>query len=207
MPSSLQEIKLPDMMSNMDIESMKDKLPDIMDNLVASFQPDDGRKFGERGEIYVAGQAIMVVAVAIGGGIPFLSDGLTILGPVLLLAGLAGIVLSLAALDTSFSPFTTPNPKGTGVRTTGIYQYVRHPMYTTLLATCVGWSLVTDSATRLILTALLVGILNLKTDQEEAALLAAFPEEYKQYQEQVTGKFFPLELVAAVKSKVTTNNK
>jgi len=49
------------------------------------------------------------------------------------------------------------------------------------------------SAPRLILTALLIFVLNIKSDKEEEMLAEVYPE-YEAYKSKVTGKFIPGDL-------------
>jgi protein-S-isoprenylcysteine O-methyltransferase Ste14 len=158
-------------------------LDTIKDNVMG------GGQFGERGEAYFAAQAVVMLCVVLG-GIPLVGDFLMLLlGPGLLLAGLGVAVISVKDLGSSLSPW--PKPASTGeLKTDGLYAYVRHPMYAGALAACAGLSIVTGSATRLLLTAVLLYVLDVKSDYEEAQLIEAYPG-YKSYQAEVTNKFFP----------------
>lgn len=72
----------------------------------------------------------------------------------------------------------------------GMYEYVRHPMYSGLLLTCLGISALAHSEVRMLLSLILWWALEKKVDFEEASLTERFPE-YKQYSTDVK-KFFPL---------------
>ena len=80
-----------------------------------------------------------------------------------------------------------------GRQTGGPFQYVRHPIYSGLLLACVGLSLLTGSADRLVLTAVLYVILDRKAAFEEAALEVAYPD-YSDYKSGVRGKLVPSEV-------------
>ena len=54
-------------------------------------------------------------------------------------------------------------------------------MYTGLLTIMLGLSLWTNSADRLLLTALLLYVIDIKSEKEEAFLLQEFPFEYPKY--------------------------
>ena len=54
----------------------------------------------------------------------------------------------------------------------------------------VGLSILTDSVIRLLLTAVLFLILDIKSNFEEAKLIETYQEEYKEYQQKVRSKFF-----------------
>jgi protein-S-isoprenylcysteine O-methyltransferase Ste14 len=172
-----------------DISSLTGNADKIRDNLMEG-------KLGERGEVYVAAQFGILVCIAIG-GIPFVGGLITfLLGPGLLLAGLASIFLGVTGLGGGLSPFPVPVASPVeGVVDTGIYGQLRHPMYAGLLATCAGLSIVTDSATRLLLTAGLIYLLDVKSNYEEEELVKKYPEDYAAYMKEVEGKFFPQKLL------------
>eukprot|EP00980_Cylindrotheca_fusiformis_P018292 scaffold5966_cov118-Cylindrotheca_fusiformis.AAC.17 len=154
---------------------------------------EDGSKFGERGEFYFLAQAALLVCI-IFGGIPIVGDVLSILGPLSLLAGVG--VVAAAALDLgsdSLSPYPATTSTST-LKTTGIYKELRHPMYTGNLLLMLGLAIVTNSATRLLLTVALGYLLEVKATKEEEFLVERFPE-YKDYQQQVPQKFFPSTLM------------
>jgi len=151
-------------------------------------------EFGERGETYTLAQAALVICI-LGGGIPFVGDLLMfLLGPGLFLSGLAVIAAGAKDLGPSLSPWPAP-PATTGsdlVVKEGVYGQVRHPLYAGLIASCAGFSIMTGSPVRLLLTAGLAYVLDVKSDYEESQLDAA---AYGAYKEQVPGKFFPQNLV------------
>jgi protein-S-isoprenylcysteine O-methyltransferase Ste14 len=154
--------------------------------------------WGERGEAYFAAQAVVMLCVLLG-GVPVVGDAaMLLLGPGLLLAGLAVIALSFRDLGDSLSPWPVPasaEEGNTGLKTDGLYAYVRHPMYAGLLAACAGLSIVSGSAVRLLLTAVLLYVLEVKSDYEEGELVKAFGSEYERYRASVTNKFFPQEVL------------
>lgn len=88
-------------------------------------------------------------------------------GPALLLGG---TVVSFKALGDlgidSLSPFPSP-PRGSALKTEGIYGQMRHPMYTGLLMFMLGLSIATNNADRLLLTGLLWYLLEVKSEKEE----------------------------------------
>jgi protein-S-isoprenylcysteine O-methyltransferase Ste14 len=119
-------------------------------------------------------------------------------GPGLLLGGGAVVVQSLAALGSdSLSPFPAP-PRTGALKTDGIYGQMRHPMYTGLIMVMSGLSIFTDSADRLLLTALLAYLVEIKSNKEEAYLLESYGQAYNDYMEQVPEKFLPTFLMEAM---------
>jgi len=176
-----------------DIESLKKQIPDmtsivksresILDNLTSG-------EFGARGEVYFAAQAALIGCIAFG-GVPFVGGIISfVFGPALLLVGLAVSFVAANEMGSSLSPWPVPAKSSTGLITSGLFAQVRHPIYAGLLAACVGFSVLSGDATRLLLTAGLWYVLDLKTDFEETELRGIF-SDYDQYQKEVTGKFFP----------------
>jgi protein-S-isoprenylcysteine O-methyltransferase Ste14 len=131
------------------------------------------------------------------GGVPFFGDLLKfLLGPELFVVGLAAIFLGAKNLGGGLTPFPVPvESSEEGLVSDGIYEQVRHPMYAGLLASCAGFSILTGSATRLLLTALLIYVLDVKSDFEEEGLMRKYPVEYVAYMKEVEGKFFPQKLL------------
>jgi protein-S-isoprenylcysteine O-methyltransferase Ste14 len=145
----------------------------------------------------------------LGGGVPVIGNWiLPLLGPVCLATGLGVLLVALNHMGStnSLSPWPKPVDDGT-LLTDGMFAQVRHPLYSSALLLCVGWSLVTDSATRLLLTALLWYVLEIKSNVEEDELLKKYPQQYADYQKQVTGKFLPNEFIHHLVSSVMSNKR
>lgn len=153
-----------------------------------NFLAAGGGDIGERGEVYFFAQALFIVAIA-AGGIPMVSDVLKVVtGTVLMLVGV--FIMALTSLDMGEALTPWPKPNGEGLVTCGLYGQVRHPMYSGLLSSLVGFSIWTGSVDRLILVALLYLAIDVKSDYEEAQLAQAYPN-YPEYKEKVKSKFFP----------------
>jgi protein-S-isoprenylcysteine O-methyltransferase Ste14 len=91
-------------------------------------------------------------------------------GPGLLLGGTVIVLKAFGDLGSdSLSPFPSP-PKGATLKMDGIYQQMRHPMYTGLMMIMAGLAIATDSADRLLLTALLWFLIDIKANKEEGTL-------------------------------------
>jgi protein-S-isoprenylcysteine O-methyltransferase Ste14 len=137
--------------------------------------------FGSRGEVYAAAQAALVVCIVLG-GVPVIGESLrSFLGPGLLLVGAVVALLSVVDLGAdSLSPFPKPTEKGF-LKTEGVYAQIRHPMYTGLLSIMLGLSVLTNSADRLLLTALLLYLVEVKCVKEEEYLVEQFGEDYSDY--------------------------
>jgi protein-S-isoprenylcysteine O-methyltransferase Ste14 len=125
-----------------------------------------------------AAQALLLV------GIVAPPDALNSIGSVAgvasLLGGLAFVTAGGLTLGSSLSPFPAPS-KSNALVTTGPYAAVRHPMYTGLLLSSFGLSIVTASAARLALTAALFALLQIKMDAEEKALAERYGQTWETY--------------------------
>ena len=101
--------------------------------------------------------------------------------------GLAGY--AIASLKSNLKP--SPKPRvGGALITTGLYSIVRHPAYSCILLTVLGFSLWMNDAIRLLLTVGFFVFLNAKSSVEERWLEKAYPE-YCNYKKRVTKKFIP----------------
>ena len=129
------------------------------------------------------------------GSVPILGDGLaTFVGPSLIVAGLLLVYRAAADLKDNLSPWPEPADPDAGCGSlvdTGVYAYVRHPMYSGLLSGMVGLGLCTESATRLFLAGMLFLVLDAKADYEETRLARTYGASYEDYRERVRGKFLP----------------
>ncbi|MEU7524626.1 isoprenylcysteine carboxylmethyltransferase family protein [Saccharothrix sp. NPDC042600] len=104
-------------------------------------------------------------------------------GILLITAGLLTMIATAATLRRGLTPSPLPNAHAK-LRTTGPYRYVRHPMYTGLLATALGWTLTTPSPLRAGTLLALTALLTTKARWEETHLTKHFPA-YKPYTHQV----------------------
>ncbi len=111
-----------------------------------------------------------------------------IIGGVISLVGVALMVISYRALGRNFRIYAAPRRSGTLVET-GIYSWIRHPMYLGTIMAVGGYVVLFGS---LIFIPTWLGVLILyiiKASKEEPILLAKFPqyEEYKRH----TWRFIP----------------
>ncbi len=154
---------------------------------------------GERGETYVVAQFSLLFCIAIGVGDYLVT---TILGPVFIIAGLILVYKSAADLKDNLSPWpvaTDPKAGRGSLIENGIYESIRHPMYSGLLLGMTGLSIVTESTTRLLLTFALYLVLDAKSDFEEASLVETYGSDYETYKANVQSKFFPLDVKSMLK--------
>jgi protein-S-isoprenylcysteine O-methyltransferase Ste14 len=148
---------------------------------------------GPRGEGWFAIQLALLGAIA---GLAFVSiywpesaaDELTVIGIILMAAGIVLFLVGVASLGPALSPFPRPASGGTLVER-GIYRAVRHPLYGALILIALGWSLA-ESPLALIPTALLALFLDLKARREEEWLEERYPD-YRGYSERTSRRFVP----------------
>lgn len=113
---------------------------------------------------------------------------LSVVGLVLIAAGMAVILYSFFALGKSLTASPVPKQDGTLV-TSGLYARVRHPIYFGLLLASIGVVLDAGPWPQFAIVLLLYVLLNIKASYEEELLANRYPE-YKAYA-QKTPRFFP----------------
>ena len=113
---------------------------------------------------------------------------LSVVGLVLIAAGMAVILYSFFALGKSLTASPVPKQDGTLV-TSGLYARVRHPIYFGLLLASIGVVLDAGPWPQFAIVLLLYVLLNIKASYEEELLAKRYPE-YKAYA-QKTPRFFP----------------
>jgi protein-S-isoprenylcysteine O-methyltransferase Ste14 len=100
--------------------------------------------------------------------------GVRLLGAGLLAAG-AGVALAgYRALGGSHSPWSTPDPGGRLV-TTGVYRWVRHPIYGGWCLGALGAALAAGSLPGLGVAVALAALYDLRARDEERLLAARYP--------------------------------
>lgn len=97
-------------------------------------------------------------------------------------------VYSILELNKSLSPFPSPKENSKLV-TTGIFKFIRHPIYSSLILGLLSWSLYKQSAYQLCILLILIVLFYFKSKYEESQLMHKF-ENYKAYKS-TTGRFFP----------------
>ncbi|TRO65518.1 methyltransferase family protein [Christiangramia sabulilitoris] len=108
----------------------------------------------------------------------------------LIIAVLGGAVLILAMLQLSknLSPFPSPKTNSELVQS-GLYKYVRHPIYTGIVISSFSLALATASVFRILISILLYILFMVKSEYEEKLLMQRY-KEYESYKKR-TGRFFP----------------
>lgn len=124
---------------------------------------------------YVVGQVVLLAAVLLLPAGTTWTLPNTAVGPAraLSLAGAAVLVLGLLSLGRSLTPLPTPVEHGE-LRTGGLYRFVRHPIYTGLMALTVGSALPSGNPAIALTTAALIVLLTAKARWEEHHLRSRY---------------------------------
>jgi len=117
-----------------------------------------------------------------------LPDYLKYSGLALFILGLFVVFASLFNLDKSLTAYPTPKIDGKLI-STGFYRLVRHPIYSGLTFTFLGYALYRESWYKIIITVILTVLFHFKTQYEEKKLIEKYPD-YPDYKNK-TGKFLP----------------
>lgn len=150
-------------------------------------------ELGPRGEGWVVLQSLLFFAI---GGCGFVGvywpgsveSYLTVVGILLIVAGLGIVVTAALTLGRSFTHLPRPRKSGR-LRQRGIYRLVRHPVYGGVLLLALGWSLA-EAPVALAPTALLALVFDLKSRREEIWLRERYPD-YAAYAERTRSRFIP----------------
>ena len=151
-------------------------------------------QLGRRGEGWVALQMVLLAAILTGRDFSA-RDGarrarglLPVVAAVSALGGLCLFAGAATGLGRQITPFPKPVEEG-GVKSTGAYGLVRHPMYGGVLLLALGWSLA-SSPLALAPWAVAAVFLDAKRRREEAWLVEAHPE-YEEYRTSVRSSLVP----------------
>lgn len=148
-------------------------------------------EFFTRGGGWVLGQSVlMLLVLALGPLFPGRPrpGGLTLLAGVGLVLGAVFGIGGAWVLGRNRTIFPRPNAGSQLVRH-GVYRWVRHPLYTSLMLLSLGWAAWWASGPALLAGGALAVFLDRKARREEAWLRTAFPE-YADYARQVR-RFVP----------------
>jgi protein-S-isoprenylcysteine O-methyltransferase Ste14 len=150
--------------------------------LVSAFAVKEGR--GARRRIPLNGltalSVVLVVRVFRGGSLAVHSPVLGAIGAVVFAAGIAVAIWARVHLGRNWGMPMTQKAEPELV-TSGPYRFVRHPIYSGLLAGLLGTALVTNLI-GLIIVPILCGYFYYSASVEEKNLTATFPTAYPAYQ-------------------------
>ena len=146
-----------------------------------------------RGELYVLAQAILLIALFFGPkdllGLPTkVNQTLWWIGQILFYLGIAIAIWAAILLGPNLTPLPKPKQNGELIRT-GLYRFVRHPIYFGVILVCFGWAGIEQTLYTLVLAIILLIFFDLKSRQEEIWLTEKF-SEYDVYK-QNTKKLIP----------------
>jgi protein-S-isoprenylcysteine O-methyltransferase Ste14 len=108
-----------------------------------------------------------------------------------LIIAIVGFFIALTAvlqLNKNLSPFPTPNEQAVLLEN-GLFQFVRHPIYSGLLLLFYGCGIYVDSIYKLLISCFLLLLFYFKTNYEESQLERKFPD-YSNYKLKA-GRFLP----------------
>ncbi len=131
-----------------------------------------------RDRLYVTGQMLLLAVLVVMPGFVdspgWTSDATRAIGYALLVLGLLIVVAGALHLGDALTAAPTPR-HGSTLSTAGMYAFVRHPIYTGVLA--IGWGLGLRSGLwlGLLVAAALTGLLNAKARYEETMLADHHP--------------------------------
>ena len=158
---------------------------------------DTSKRFGARGEYLVVIQIALVALYIFIPAWPDLRNGdlyqrLTLLRwSVLAIGIMVGAILGIGG-SLTIRRYLTPLPypvENNQLVDTGVYAWVRHPLYSAQLFAATGWAAFTLSLSHLLVTIAAFIFFNYKASKEEAWLTERHPK-YQEYAAKV-GKFAP----------------
>lgn len=106
----------------------------------------------------------------------------------LAITGFVVVTLAIVQLNKNLTPFPTPKTTGTLIQT-GLYRYVRHPIYSGILFMAIGFGIFQESTWKLSISVLLWVLFYFKSRYEETLLMKQYPD-YEAYRTR-TSRFFP----------------
>ena len=151
-----------------------------------------GSAQAERGLTWVVGQSLLMIACGLAGwffpGNEPASGAAAIVSWILLLAGALFGIGGVAVLGRNRTIYPEPREGSTLIQH-GIYRYVRHPLYSSVMSLAFAWGLWRASTAAIGLAGVLSIFLVFKARNEEERLIKRFPG-YAAYREQVK-RFVP----------------
>lgn len=109
-------------------------------------------------------------------------------GAVISIMGFLIILIAIIQLNKNLTPFPTPKEGGSLIKT-GLYKYIRHPIYTGIFLATIGLGLFNNSLWQICIAVTLLILFYFKSSYEESLLTEKYAE-YKKYKE-TTNRFFP----------------
>lgn len=111
-----------------------------------------------------------------------------IISMVVFAMGFLILVMALLRLKSNLTPFPSPKSNATLIQS-GLYKYIRHPIYTGIIFTALGLGFYDESLWKIFIALALWLLFYLKSGYEEKQLSKTFPQ-YLAYRKK-TGRFIP----------------
>lgn len=108
-------------------------------------------------------------------------------GAIISFFGFLVIALAIIQLNKNLTPFPTPKQEGVLINS-GLYKYIRHPIYSGIFIAAIGMALYNSSYWQLSISIILLILFYYKSNYEESLLIAKF-KEYESYKKN-TRRFF-----------------
>ncbi len=110
------------------------------------------------------------------------------LGIPLAIGGLFLVMAAFLQLNKNLTMLPTPVKNATLI-TTGVFKYMRHPIYTGIFLIALGYAMVEYNFDQLMIALMILLLFEIKSNYEEKKLTEHFPD-YPVYKSK-TNKFFP----------------
>ena len=146
------------------------------------------KKVSNRDVLYVSLQLFLFVLYF---AVPFsfkVPEVIRYMALIIAVVGTAECLLAILQLNKNLTPFPTP-VKGGNLIQTGIYKFVRHPIYGGLISFFTGYAVYTQNLGRIMVAMVLWILFYFKSKYEESLLRKRFPQ-YESYSK-TTGRLFP----------------
>ncbi|MEK6648982.1 MAG: isoprenylcysteine carboxylmethyltransferase family protein [Actinomycetota bacterium] len=138
---------------------------------------------------YVAVQTVILgLLIFLNASFGFDVKKFVLIGRVFEWLGILGVLASAASLRRSLTAVPLPKTKGK-LSTNGLYRFVRHPMYTSVLLLVLGIALLSGNLVKYVLALSLVMLFYFKSVYEEKYLVEKY-SDYKAYAEKIP-RFIP----------------
>lgn len=133
---------------------------------------------------FLGGQLLLFIAFVwpTNWGYFMLSKDFIVLLRLVAFMALAFSLVAMISFDYLISPFPSPNAK-TQLKTTGVYKYSRHPIYTGLIFFFLAWAVANTSYYQLFVALLFFVLIYFKAKYEEEQLSIKF-NAYISYKKQ-----------------------
>jgi protein-S-isoprenylcysteine O-methyltransferase Ste14 len=131
-------------------------------------------RFAAFGTVAAQGVLLVLFFTAPGGDDWAVPGWLSGMASAVQIAGWAVLLAALVNLGRSLTALPTPTERST-LKTSGLYRFARHPIYTGLLAIVLGGAIGSGRTVKMLLALTLLGLLTAKARWEEELLRRRYP--------------------------------